>query len=465
MSSSEHQHSGASPNRSTQGGRRATESALRTDCFEIPIDKNPAKLKSDRPRSAMPQHSNHIQQLRHAQRSERTNQSMEHPSQHPSQHRTQAPLRSEHPTQPPGRSAVLDAVRLLAILLVILVHASELIYTVQTNVLELPRLEQLSFTILFTLGRIGVILFIFLTAYLLLPRQYDARRINRHYGHTIPKLYLYTVMGITLLTGYDYYKGIPFDLTLYLKRLLFIAPFPGVQVWYMPFVIALYLFIPILANGLRTLPNKAIALVTSIGLIYFFIVPDFTRLRLMQGSNTIESQVLFPFFGFFGVYVLTGYLIRRGTLRRIPTLTILSVTLLSFAGLVYFQLYSYHTEFFYLAWYDSTLLWLTTTGLFEIMTRPTRIHRQSKLLTYAAKATFGMYWIHSMTQEILLPYIPSSSRTIQTLLLTLANFAITLTIISVLNAAIALIRPKSKTTNPIQNQTQTRTRSQKRGRR
>lgn len=76
--------------------------------------------------------------------------------------------------QEKNRIIYLDIARTFAIIFVVLCHSVELIYKMNLQGwISISLNARIFKTIVFTLGRIGVPLFLFLTGYLLLNRKYD----------------------------------------------------------------------------------------------------------------------------------------------------------------------------------------------------------------------------------------------------------------------------------------------------
>ena len=93
----------------------------------------------------------------------------------------------------------LDYSRAITILFVILVHATENLYPMKADVLmTMSGHSSLFAPIAFTLGRMGVPLFLFLTGYLLLDRDYDISRINRFLRKNWLALFMTTEIWIVL---------------------------------------------------------------------------------------------------------------------------------------------------------------------------------------------------------------------------------------------------------------------------
>lgn len=74
----------------------------------------------------------------------------------------------------------LDYARAVAILLVLLVHATENLFVMDAVHLNAMSVQSRIFAIIcFTLGRLGVPLFLFLSGYLLLDRSYTESSIHK----------------------------------------------------------------------------------------------------------------------------------------------------------------------------------------------------------------------------------------------------------------------------------------------
>lgn len=84
-----------------------------------------------------------------------------------------------------SRIAFLDAIRTAAISLVVLCHCTEAVYNFSyDSMASLPSEIQLFILSNFTLGRVGVPLFLFLTGYLVISKQFDTKdRISKFYKH------------------------------------------------------------------------------------------------------------------------------------------------------------------------------------------------------------------------------------------------------------------------------------------
>lgn len=98
-----------------------------------------------------------------------------------------------------GRIVWLDYARAFAILCVVVVHSTESIYPVNVETLAiLPCVSKLVVISLFTLGRLGVPIFLFISGYLLLDKDYDDNGIKKFFSHNYGQLLITTEFWILL---------------------------------------------------------------------------------------------------------------------------------------------------------------------------------------------------------------------------------------------------------------------------
>ena len=76
-----------------------------------------------------------------------------------------------------GRQSNLDIVRIIALCSVLLMHGVENVWRIHpADVASTPSLERVFIFITYTLGRLGVPLFLFLTGYLMLGKRYKKNK-------------------------------------------------------------------------------------------------------------------------------------------------------------------------------------------------------------------------------------------------------------------------------------------------
>lgn len=144
------------------------------------------------------------------------------------------------------RIIYLDIARTFAIIFVVLCHSVELIYKMNLQGWVSISLNARIFkTIVFTLGRIGVPLFLFLTGYLLLNRKYDNDAdIKKFYKNNLLSLIVTTEVWILIYNIFlSLYNNKPFDTYSLIKEMLFLQKVPLMNMWYMPIIIGIYILL------------------------------------------------------------------------------------------------------------------------------------------------------------------------------------------------------------------------------
>lgn len=88
-----------------------------------------------------------------------------------------------------SRNASLDIVRVLAIIMVIVVHGVETVWSIHPGAMKnLPMIEGITVLALHVFGRLGVPLFLFLTGYLMLGYKYSQKNAIVFYKKRVVRL-------------------------------------------------------------------------------------------------------------------------------------------------------------------------------------------------------------------------------------------------------------------------------------
>lgn len=329
-----------------------------------------------------------------------------------------------------NRYVILDIIRSIAILLVIVVHAGELLYYEYGTVgfQDLTQSEQFEFLHFFTLGRLGVPLFLFLTGYLMLDRAYLEERFFKN--RFIP-LYVTSVLGISMLVVYDVIvHGVSFEWDIFIEQLLMLRELPGVQTWYIPVILAIYLFLPFASRGVQGIDPRNLLLSLVVAVKYLFFIREINILLVSTETALYYPYIDFGFITSFGVYLLFGWVIKQGVLDKIPSLVLIIFGFLSYLGLIQLQKYSFTVDMNYLVWYDSGLLLVTSICLFTLLLRLPNVLPGSRLFRLISACSFGIFWIHTMVQDQLYSLLLGFDTKLgRTLLLILGNFVISFVIV------------------------------------
>ena len=260
----------------------------------------------------------------------------------------------------------LDVARTIAIIMVVLVHATEHIYWMNVSFFgHLSFSSKIFAHIAFTTGRLGVPIFLFLTGYLLLGKYYNERDCQLFWKKKWANLILTTQLWILIYNLFFVFtrKGFSFSGIEVLKELLFFVHVPMGHMWYMPMIIGIYLFLPIFSRALYKLDVSVLRFPLIIIGTFLTITPVF---NILSGKKLYTSLDFGYSGGLYGFYILLGFLIRRGGVN-LNKISLCIGTILSFLITVYVQFFSYKNGVTYNVWYNCGSLAICSLGIFKLI--------------------------------------------------------------------------------------------------
>ena len=300
----------------------------------------------------------------------------------------------------------LDYARTFAIFCVILTHSTGRIYNISSGapILELT-FSNLVGLCFFTVGRLGVPVFFFLTGYLLLDRTFTYESTLKFYKTKFGGLLLTTEIWIIIyyLFGVVFYHS-TFGLITLIENILFLKNPAASHLWYMPVILGIYLFIPFLSAALNHIDIRILYVPLLVAAIYLFGVPL---------CNVFLSAYLFPTLslrldlsfagGTYGFCVLLGYLVKKNVFKRVPSVCLIFTGLFCFGFTVFSQYLSLKHEVQYYVWYNSATLLITSVCIFILFSRVD--FKFCRWISSLAKYSFGIYLVHDGINLVLLRYI------------------------------------------------------------
>lgn len=267
----------------------------------------------------------------------------------------------------------LDLSRAVAICAVVTVHACEACYSYNLDaVAKLSGAGRLLLFSAFGVGRLGVPLFLMTSGWLLLERDYSGEGAMGFLRRSwLPLLAVTEGWNVGYLVflhllGQIHYS--PMDVIL---RLLFLKGSPMSHLWYMPMILGWYLTVPFLAQGLRSTDLQAVKLAVGLLCCYGFAAPV-ANIWFMSNTEAGLSTFVMPGFfegGFYGLYLLLGWLVRRGVFRRVPGWLLALGIPAGLAVSVALMCYSYDHAYLYNIRYNLGTLALSGLCLFELLSR------------------------------------------------------------------------------------------------
>ena len=247
----------------------------------------------------------------------------------------------------------------------------------------------------FTVGRIGVPLFLLLTGYLLLDRPFTAADCYRFWRKNWCGIVLTTEIWIVIYRIFlraFYFKS--WNTPELLQEMLFVHSIPMMHMWYMPMIIGLYIFLPLAARGLAHMDLKVWRFpVLAVG-IYAFLVPVLQVVWDSFAWRSFGANLDLGYSGgVYGMYILFGYFLKKGMGKRLDTGLVWSLFAAFFSLTVGLQVLAYHFGKSYNVWYNCGLLFLCAVFLFEGMSRLKTVGKFFGV-TWLSRNSFGLYLIH-----------------------------------------------------------------------
>lgn len=291
----------------------------------------------------------------------------------------------------------MDATRVLAMILVIIVHTRYYFFA--------PDVHSSLFAMLTVVGTVGVPLFVILTGYLMFDRNYEDNTYLQKYimRNLLPLITAYEFWNITWnILRYTHVVENPQKWSTIIKAALFMGDTLS-ALWYLPMTIALYLGMPILSIAVHKITLSSYQKLLFIALILSgTIIPSFIPLFSLFGHTpSIHSVLKMNIFGasvwgesVWMIYLLSGYAIYKGILKFIKTSVLSVLGIILPIGIMYGIKYSGH----HVQHYDFVLVVLLSISTFELLTRGEQLLQSNSvlcaLITSISKISFGVYMLH-----------------------------------------------------------------------
>jgi len=313
--------------------------------------------------------------------------------------------------QTSSRIPWLDFARSFAIITVVLCHAIETIYKLNVDYLySVSSISRIFAISAFTLARLGVPFFLFMSGYLFLDKEYSTSSCIRFWKTKWLPLLCSVEIWIALYNVFLYFfEARTFTVETLLSHLFFLDKVKMSHIWYMPMIIGMYVFFPFVANALRKINTKLLYVPLAIIFMYACVIPIINVVLVANEHEPLSFLFSLGFSGgAYGIYLILGYMQKKEAFKNIPLGALLSVGCFFFAATILLQLYSYHKGVKYNVWYDCGFLLIASLCFFECFAR-FKVHTCPKLIAIIAKYSFAIYLIHNPVRMILAPYIKALS--------------------------------------------------------
>lgn len=187
--------------------------------------------------------------------------------------------------------------------------------------------------------------------------------------------------------------------------MLFLKPINAIQLWYLPLILGLYLLIPAMANGLRNIDWDVFKFPLVFLALYFFGSSLLYTVAGIFGQTAISPTLSSGFSGgTYGIYLLVGYAIKKGSFKRIKMPALLIISFLSLIFAVALQIIAYYFSYPYNIWYNDFFLLIFSVSIFELASRITINEKFTCLTEFVSTYSFPVFLLHTMAYTILLPF-------------------------------------------------------------
>lgn len=311
----------------------------------------------------------------------------------------------------------IDLLKCFAICCVILVHSAENVYVFDLDYMNsIPLHTQIWAFLLFTVGRLGVPIFLMCSGFLLLDREYDTQRTVRFWKKNLLGLFLTTELWVLIYIVFmsRFYEE-PVVAGTLVKNVLFLKYMDVSHMWYMPVILGIYLFIPFVAVALHRFSWRIFCFPWSIALAYLGIVPVINVILAISDPDSRLAVLPALEFsgGIYGCILVTGYLVRKGFLGKVKRWLLAVLTVVSVGCTIVIQIYSFHHGEVYKVWYDNIFLIIASICIFTWFARLKQVRFRS-LWENLSRCSFGIYLLHNIVIMILKKYVVIASASVRT---------------------------------------------------
>lgn len=296
----------------------------------------------------------------------------------------------------------IDLIRAIAILTVLYIHATDGIYIISSDAIVNYSLASrlFNFASLF-IGRIGVPFFLMITGYLLLDRNYTDEKTKKFWKINCKTLIIITLIWTAIYTIFLQFITVNSTAvnTVEAGNLFFS------HMWYMPMIIGMYLSIPFVASALKHFDERTIFQALIVFSLLAFVMPFLSTLCDIEGIKNVSIQYSLGFSGgVYGIYIILGYLVKKGMFKDISKSKLIALLIVSFLVCVIFQYYAFTKGYNFFLWYEFPFILLGSFALFELCSRKesVRFYSEVKVLS---KYSFAVFLLHNIFRLPLLPLV------------------------------------------------------------
>ena len=312
-------------------------------------------------------------------------------------------IRYKHIPRPVHREPWADFLRGIAAFCVVLCHVTETVYVFNPSFFAEQSFASQFFAFTsFTIGRMGVPVFFFLSGYLLLSRKYDDRSCFAFWRKNLLPLLITSEIWVLLYNSFlSLYFETPLHWKTLLRNVLFLEQVGMGHYWYIHVILGLYLFLPFVAKTLQSFQPKTFLLPAAVAFVCIFLPPVINILEAPKDRPYLSFLFDISWSGNgYGALIAFGYFVKKGCFKKIKTSVLAVFAALFFAATLLLWLYAYRYGNGDNLWYNWGTLILCTSCLCEVCSRRKNLGK-GLFFNAAAKYSFGIFLVHYPMKMIL----------------------------------------------------------------
>ena len=298
----------------------------------------------------------------------------------------------------------LDFCRVLAVLSIISNHALNTIFDAGAYAYwnQSPLSEKVFTVVGYIFSRVGVPLFLMITGALILSKKFETGEdITKFYKHNlIPLIVTVEIWNIIYYFFSMFLHQTNFDLNSLIYILLFMKNSTFPHMWYMPMIIGIYLFLPLVSMAMQKLSLKSIKIPLIVVILASFILPNLQCfLQFFRYDALYIHSILDLSFGggVYGVYIILGYYIfREKVYEKISLKWLILGCIVCFAGSCIFQIIGYIHNSNDIVYYNFIGILLFGICIFTMILKlkDCAYVKIKNLITYLSRISLGLYFVH-----------------------------------------------------------------------
>lgn len=170
-------------------------------------------------------------------------------------------------------------------------------------------------------------------------------------------------------------------------------------------IIGMYLSMPFVSEALEKFDSDTIWQATVVFSLLAFLLPFITLMFDMHGIPNVAVQYCLGFSGgVYGIYIILGYLVKKGQFKHYDSIKLGLIALISFMICLFFQYYAFTKGYNFQLWYEFPFVLTGSFALFELCSRMGKV-RAYPIVSFLAKYSFAVFLVHNLFRLPLLPIV------------------------------------------------------------